>query len=489
MHRNFKTGEPTPQDVEEEGTEHVKEAAVLDEAEKLAIESSIHILSGGSIENMYTTFWALLYEAKEACVDPSQKAAKLANGHTMRNFLTSTEHATKVPSFASSGNVPAAFRALSPQIRNLLMAVGEINMKISHQEEVLSENLSNEHSKAARAGAACITHVCKQIENIQGKKNDKVNTLYRTAISDLLGAKYAAFTVSATNALQRWSETATQVSQLALEHPWILAFESIRQGADIATPEGLMASLMGARRQAEYVLDGLQSITKSETAVADTKVLDEKIGLRLQKHDISKQRYSEMSNRDPIELAEALRYLHLADSEIETSLNATESTASVVKVPADLTRVNTLRTECIAQIPVLTQISDAGHILQAEATRLKSIMTNQVVGELRLDVQSAIAAAGICLETCKTELKKTYERSLSQQESVVAELRKAERILAVEISAYSKGDGTNLELCAKAMAQATRDRRQVRDVHTFNQHKKILHSLMLGVKSALLTMK
>jgi hypothetical protein len=237
------------------------------------------------------------------------------------------------------------------------------------------------------------------------------------------------------------------------------------------------------------VLDGLNSITTSDKAVANTKILDEKIGLRLQKHDISKQRYSEMSHRDPIELAESLRYLHLADSEIETTLNSLDGSSTVVKIPADMKHINLLRTQCTEHIPVLAHLIDAGHILQADAVRLKTIMTSHIVAELRLDVQSAIAAAGICLDTCKSELKKVYDASLAKQSVIVGDLRKAEKTLAVEIAAYSKGDGTSLELCAKAMAQATRDRRHIRDATIVNEHKKILHRLITDVKTSLLSLK
>ena len=55
-----------------------------------------------------------------------------------------------------------------------------------------------------------------------------------------------------------------------------------------------------------------------------------------------------------------------------------------------------------------------------------------------------------------------------------------------EISNFSKGDGTALEVCAKALAQSSRDRRQAMDVSFLNDHKKLLHQLADAVRKALL---
>jgi hypothetical protein len=237
------------------------------------------------------------------------------------------------------------------------------------------------------------------------------------------------------------------------------------------------------------VLDGLGAVSGSEKVTIDTRELDEKIGLRLQKHEIAKQRYQEMSNRNPIELAESLRYLHLADSEIQTSLDSVESKTAIVRAPADMTRVEEIREVCREQLPLLVQLIDSGHILQAEASRLKAAMNTQVVAELRLDVLSAISAGTLCLDTCKSELKKVYDSSIEKQTLIVRDLRAAEKTLATEISHYSKGDGTSLEVCAKAMAQVSRDRRTVRDILIVNKHKKLLHELIDQVRTSLLTLK
>jgi hypothetical protein len=171
--KDLKTGAPIP------------EEEVLDEEEKVVKENEVvNPLNGGKIESLYNTFWSILYSAKDACVDPLNLATKLANSAEVRRFLKLTDDMSIVPSYSAASNMQAAFRTLSPQIQNLLMAVGEINMKISQHEEGLSETLSAEYSKAAKAGSVCITHICKQIENIQGRKNEKVNTLYRFAIAE-----------------------------------------------------------------------------------------------------------------------------------------------------------------------------------------------------------------------------------------------------------------------------------------------------------------
>jgi hypothetical protein len=81
-----------------------------------------------------------------------------------------------------------------------------------------------------------------------------------------------------------------------------------------------------------------------------------------------------------------------------------------------------------------------------------------------------------------------YSSSLEKQTIVVRDLRAAERTLAAEITHFQKGDGTSLEVCAKALAQTTRDRRMVMDVALLNEHKTMLHSLADAVRKALMSL-
>lgn len=480
MNRNYKTGEPTPE-------EQLDDAVDIEEKDLVANRIE---LEGGRVDSLYSAYWSLLTAAKDACADPGNNAHKVAKGEAMRKFLEVTALYTEPPKSISSANSAAAFRSLNPQIQNLVMAVGEINKKISHHEEVLSEEMSGEYVKSARAAAACVLHICNQVRNIQGRKNERVNALWRNSVIDLLGHKYADFVKTSTNALQTWSETAKKISRLALEHPWISAFEAIRTSTDLSTPETISLALAGSRRQIEYVIEGLSAVHDEKAVQSDIKGLDERIGFRLQKHEISRQRYAEMSkaHASAEQLAEALKYLHLADSEIQTSLEAMENPPVIVKVPVDNRAVETLLAECRAQLPSLVLLIDMGHMLQSESTRLKSAISGQVVAELRMDVQSAMMAASACLKTCQDQQKRIYVSSLEKQSFVVRDLRAAERTLASEITHFLKGDGTSLEVCAKALAQTTRDRRNAMDVALLNEHKKMLHSLADAVRKALLTL-
>ena len=483
MNKNYKTGEPTP-----EG--QLDDAVDIEEKDLIANRAAEVSLEGGRVDSLYNAYWSLMTAAKDACADPGNNAHKVAKGEAMRKFLEVTAVQTELPKSSASTNSAAAFRSLNPQIQNLVMAVGEINKKISHHEEVLSEQMSAEYVKTARAAAACVLHTCNQVRNIQGRKNERVMALWRNAVIDLLGTKYADFVKTATNALQAWSDTAKKISRLALDHPWIAAFEAIRTSTDLSTPETIALALAGSRRQIEYVIEGLSAIHDEKDVKSDIKGLDERIGFRLQKHEISRQRYAEMSkaHASPEELAEALKYLHLADSEIQTSLEAMENPPVIVKIPVDNSVVQSLLAECRAQLPSLVLLIDVGHILQSESSRLKSAINGQVVTELRLDVQSALTAASICLKTCQEQQKKVYVASLEKQTFVVRDLRAAERTLASEITHFIKGDGTALEVCAKALAQTTRDRRHAMDVTLLNEHKTLLHSLADAVRKGLMSL-
>lgn len=481
MNKNYKTGEPTPEDQLDEAR---------DIEEKDVVANAAETLEGGRVDSLYSAYWSLLTASKDACADPGNNAHKVARGEAMRKFLDVTSIQTPTPKSTPSANSAAAFRSLNPQIQNLVMAVGEINKKISHHEEVLSEEMSAEYVKCARAAAACVLHICNQVRNIQGRKNERVNGLWRNAVIDLLGTKYADFVKTSTNALQTWSETAKKVSRLALDHPWIAAFEAIRTSTDLSTPETISLALAGSRRQIDYVIEGLSAI-QDETAIkSDVKALDDRIGFRLQKHEISRQRFAEMSkaHASPEQLADALKYLHLADSEIQTSLEAMENPPVIVKIPVDNRSVETLLAECKAQLPALNLLIDMGHMLQSESSRIKSSINSQVVAELRMDVQSAMTAASACLKTCQEQQRRIYASSLEKQTNVVRDLRQAERTLASEITHFQKGDGTSLEVCAKALAQTTRDRRYAMDVALLNEHKTMLHSLADAVRKALLSL-
>jgi len=457
------------------------------------------------INNLYAAYWSLLFASKDALRDPLALAKRLASGSAVTHFLqlTSTHRKTPITSTASTSALQA-FKTLPPGVQNLLMAVGDVNLKISATEDALSDALSAAYASAARAGAHCVLLAAQQVQTVAARRSARVELLYTRAAQELMGGKYALFSTRATHALQQWADASVHVSLAAdaSQHPWLLAFKALHQAAavklDLITPDGLHAALLLAKRQVDYAVDGLPSAIAATSVVEPQQQTDigARLALRMQKHELSKLRMQELAHAhaSPMELAHTLRTLHVAESELQSSIDALDTVAAPALPAAQLSvagRLDELLRQSRRMQGVLAALVEQAHILQAESTQLRAVLQAQVVHETQQEIELSIQASGACLEAAKRVLSEEHASALSRHAATVTELRTAERTLAgelVSMTRASRGDGMVLEACGKALAESARARREQRDAAALSKHKAELHRLVADVKSALVAL-
>jgi len=428
----------------------------------------INSLRGGKedskIDSLYTAFWTL----SKAFIDSLEKekiAKKFTEGKAFEMFISVTSTPSSFHVLKPT-ETKVAFRSLPAEAQNLLMAAGELNMKLGKFEQAANADLSAQYMQAANQVSACIQELSTQMKKNETLTLERAAKLHMSAVQGILGSRFAVFTTGASQALQQIT------SQFKLD-----------VHVDMSSIEELMKSLQEARRKIHNLRISFQP--SSTTATPSYDAHDRKLALRMQKHQISQLRAVKTRDlrSDPVALAEALKKLRLEEQEADALLAS--AAQAPLQLPALSEKANNSE-ELLIFEKYLDELIETAHVLSAESAHIKESMESQVRKEMRASFESMREHAKNCIDSSQTKLQHLRAQTLKRYEEELKTTREAEKTIANELSLSSKLNrniSNALDLCAKAIAEAARQQKIERDVFTLNENKKKLHEVVLEMKS------
>ena len=439
------------------------------------------ILLGGEkskIESLYNAYWALLGQLQNSLKD-EKSAIKLLQSPIISNFLKVTSSPTPHVS-AEAPNTSVAFKNLSPEIQNLLLAATELNIKLSGFEQVLTDKLSESYSQASKVSTDCILLQIEQLKKYEDDVVKRTKHLHLQSVQNMMGARYGIFMNKAIQGLQAWSVLSSRMGLKGLSQNDWSSIENIFDALKEAK-RNLMTAKMTS-------LDSSDSIAQAHAPIAQ----DPRFLMRMQKHQLTLER-SEKANSlrsEPEELAKVLRILRVADDELNDALSKEPASKDVVrqKIHEETSELNNLASLTL----VITNLVDHGHVLAVESEHIRKSLEEQVRKELNQEIQTISQHSLKCIEETKINLKRISAGAVQRYQDEVKQTRDAERTIANELQLYRKSSkiaALSIEVCAKAISEASKNRKLTRDVKTLNEHKLLLHDFLQKISETLRTLK
>lgn len=430
-----------------------------------------------NLNSLYAEFWPLLNATLDALRDKSS-ANKVLQGAPLANFLRITAPTKPYGSELSTSNAAAAFRTLPLAVQNLLMAITDLNLKLSHSEDAINAALSEIYLRAATEGERCVAQDIASLEGFSEAVNARTTSLHTAAVQQVLGERFATFSTRALQALHEWGALSAQLGVAGLV------------SHDLSTIEGLLSALSDARRSLAAARHDLAQPRFEVPENSPQAQLDARFALRMQRHQIDAERSAKMAEHrnNPLALSQALGQLRLADEEIGAHLAALAE-ESPMKHSAQVQSAEHVLVELDARSRAIQSLVDQAHVLAVESSRLLEGIRAQVTREVAQDLESARAHAVACVAAASARLAEQREDALRKQEALVLHAREAEKTLAGELTLLSRSlrvDAGVLDACASAIAEASRSRRRARDLETLALHKAELHKIGRGLRAHLL---
>jgi hypothetical protein len=438
------------------------------------------VLMGGDkskIDSLYNAYWALLGQLQNSLKD-EKSAKKVLQSTIISNFLKVLSSPTPNVS-VDPPNTSVAFKNLSPEIQNLLLAATELNIKLSGFEQVLTDKLSSSYSQASKVSSDCIILQIEQLKKYEGDVVKRTKNLHLQSVQNMMGARYGIFMNKAIQGLQAWSILSSQ-----------MGLQGLRQN-DWSSIENIFDALKEAKRN---LMTAKMTNVKASDLITDANApiaQDPRFLMRMQKHQLTLERAEKANSlrNEPEELAKVLRILRVADDELNDALNKDHVHKDLghEKNREDGREDNTLS----SLQEVITNLVDHGHVLAVESEHIRKSLEDQVRKELNQEIQTISEHSLKCIDETKINLKKISLAAVERYQDEVKQTRDAERTIANELQLYRKSSkiaALSIEVCAKAISEASKNRKLARDVKTLNDHKLLLRDILQKISETLRTL-
>lgn len=437
------------------------------------------VLMGGEkskIDSLYNAYWTLLGEIQSSLRD-EKTAATLAKGPLIQKFLK----VVSSPSPDVSHDVPNTskpFQNLSHEVQNLLLAATELNIKLSQYEQDLTENLSKAYAFASKSAADCVLIQIGQLKKYESDVLARTKQLHLQSVQNMMGARYGIFMNKAIQGLQAWSVLSSRLGVVGLRK------------SDWSTIESIFDALKEAKRN---VLSAkIKFASKKDFELAKPEEDDKRFLIRMQKHQLSLER-AEKTNllrNQPEELAKALRILRVADDELGEALSKSPPTPlSKQEIISSGDKIENSEDEKLSELyGILANLVDHGHVLAVESESIRKSMENQVRKELIDEIESVSQQSLKCVQDTKSRLKAMRTSAVQKYQDEVKQTRDAERTIATELQFYGRSTkiaALSIEVCAKAISDASKSRKIARDTKTLNYHKIVMRETLETLLNAL----
>jgi hypothetical protein len=415
----------------------------------------------------------------------------LADSAAMRTFtdLTATSRSRPPAEPVVSGleTMSSAFAQLAPPAQNVLLALVDVNMRLTAQEAQLHQAMSSVYQGAAQQAMTCVMRAIDAAVAREAAQAGRIDALHAQAVQSLLGNKYAWLVTKTSHVLQQLAAAGVivDVEPDAARN----ASAMLRQLQNVK--RALVAEIAATdERRTRSSAPGAG--TASAVAAADAAAADMRLAVRMERHALATRKAAEIARlrHDPYELARVLRYFAASDDELTVALASASGTASRPYAPGASTphvevdhSSEDTRGELAAMLAAVSDMIDQAHIVAADAQNVRVALERQVRDELAADIEAARAATAQCLAELQRQLTQTQADALAAHERAVAAAVSAERTLAAEL-AHCSG-GAPLQVCLRAVSDAAQLQRHHRDACALHDHKSELHDLAIALAGRL----
>lgn len=459
-----------------EGPGESETKKILDYQNQLSTWSLL--LRGGeninSVETLYSAFWSVIKIFQAVLAD--LKVGNALNGNTIKKFLDLTLVSTKeikYRNFSTISNGP--FNVLAKPVQNLLLALIELNTLQSQKEDSLTKEMSKYYLCSAKQGAKCIY---SQLDNILKEKFElkaKGKRLHSVSTRQILGEKIAKYCLE---------------SAQVVEKCYTLGIPKPLEKDNQDNQEDENQSLKKSIDHLVFCRNTL-SIPKQSNHIPKMEIvydpsLETSVQIRLNKHkldDLMHQAASEKSQG----MIDKLKMLEIARTEMDAQLKHAHLQVNP-NIDTEPIETEVQQNPHVSHEDVKQLVQDTierGELLQIESQRLKSIIDAQMDENLenQLDVYNKQTTE--CIGNALEGLKSILIKGLNQHKLLVEDTKKTQRVITSSLSNYFLGntkDLGNFNICLKYIEEANSNRKRERDMYTFYEHKKELHSIIKALK-------
>lgn len=445
-------------------------------------------IAGGKnskLDNLYTAFWSLLESSVSSLQDKTGKGELFTHGHGYKSFMSMENITTEEPSYSKN----AHFENLSDSTKNLIKAVIDINVQLNKAEDIMSESLSSMYLHYAEEGYNCVLSLNENVENYNANVKEKVDYLQRDVLRETIGTEFSTFTTKSLQALQMWYELYKEIQILydTTKDPLLKTFLQMETKKATHSFEELKETIMDVRTQIKFIKNGLKNIKYHVPKPVTIK--SNKLLLRIQKHNILKQKQEEIRRGylNPIELANKLRILATSESEINDTLEKIDDEIS----SNDDTSVDTqhLQSMLHSLLETIESLCDQSQKLEMEVTKVKSGLTSQLFKDYSREIMLNSIAAKECIRQAKKKQRKEKQSTLDNHSTYLIDFKQAEKTIINELKQLmilNRHESTNIENCLKNVIEASTNHKVSRDAKILNKHLHILKGYIHHIENLLI---
>jgi len=433
------------------------------------------------LDHLYTAFWSLLESSIASIKDKEGKGQMFTHGSGFKSFMSMDDVKAEETNYVKNAN----FDNLSESTKNLIKAVIDINSQLNRAEDIMSENLSFMYLHFAEKGYSCIVSLNENIESYRKNVMDKVNSLQRDVLRDTIGNEFSIFTTKALQSLQMWYEVYKEIQSLekVTQDPLLKSFLKMKTKNETHTFELLKETILDVRTQIKFIINGLKNIKYFAPKPVNLK--NNKLLLRIQKHNILKQKQEEIKRGylNPVELANKLRLLSTSESEINDTI---EKIDEQVENEEDTT-VDTNHLQMLLKILLenIENLADQSQKLEIEVTKVKGSLTNQLFKDYSREITLDAAAAKECIRQSRKLQRQEKNNTLNNHETYLIDFKQAEKTIVNELKQLmilNRHESLNIENCLKNVIEASNNHKQERDTKILNKHLHVLRKYIRNIE-------
>lgn len=440
-------------------------------------------LKGGydtkTLDSLYIAFWAIIRGAQNTIRKPD--TAKLLSESKILNDLIKSS-STAPAQVQSIPNIN--FSKLSPTLKNLIMAVGDANIKLTRSEENITNELSLIYSQTAKNATQLFTSHIDKVLVYENSFKERLIRLHFASTQRVLGEEFGLFQIRALQALNEWTQIASRFGVKGLPNQ------------DLTSIPKVLESLQEAKRLLEAATFNKTLPTVNVTSTDDSRE-DARLNLRMEIHknnEIRSKAAQEFFTKrsDPVALAKTLQILKAGDEEAKAAL----SLLSNHEIPQQTIVPFTMDTVLINDAKKLSEtfmnLIDSAHILNIRTIKLKDEIKEQLQKENTENLRAMHDAAMKDIDAAQGRLAMERSKALSRHNSAVEEMKESVKTILAEISTYSnseyssKEQSLTVELCLKSIENAVFVNKSQRDEKELLLQKVIISDLMKQIKIDLL---
>ena len=374
------------------------------------------------------------------------------------------------------------FENLSPPTKNLILALGDVQLQKRSREEFYSSNIFQALSSLSKQIWKSLSAGRSLIQNLIREASSTREALHQKMINEIF----------------LWKEY-TQICIELNEYQSFLGFQHDHGNIKIGSNMETYLHYCEKNKKINFVLHSLMiRDAQAEKADPETNLsseFDERFKLRMQKNEISKQKLVELSSKNikTSNLAIALETLRLAENEIDDnilSISNTISSSAASKSDSDLNENKAAKTSLREDEENLMKIrlanKKASIILNCVGVKLRLLRKSldEEIDEDRENNQKQLS--GSIERDCivvKGQILDVLDTIKRKHISEIEKLERTEKTLKEELQSLLRmvrNDSRGVEQCVRSLSETAKKKCEEIQKENFLNHVKFLERLTLS---------